>query len=141
MRSRHQDQRSLPPMEVRRSEQDPSLLRNQEHSSESFLESEQPDGVLSSKEQWIADSSLFYDRCLRKAGIERKAIADLFGFTSVSVVDKWCNPNDRSCPSSWQLFAHPVSYHIAVRELQMEQVEFRRALAQRLLDVALALGA
>lgn len=150
MRSRNQHQPSLPPMELRNPEREGRAFRKSEQPSSDhsqraaqFRNSEPTDESLRIQEQRIAQCSVLYDRALKKAEIESQQIADLFA-VSVSLVDKWRNPNERACPSFWQIEAHPIEFHLAVEEIRRERPEYLRVLMARAwlaLSDALRVGA
>jgi hypothetical protein len=119
----HQDQIALPPMEVRKADRDPAVVRKTDQARES------------------AESlaATIFDAALKSAGIERGEAAYLFG-VSTSMVDKMCSPNERQAPSLIQLLMMPPHFHIALIKELDKHFGLGRALLARVQESLGTLG-
>ena len=123
-KSRVDSQRTLGPMELRKSEPSGDLFRNSEHDPDGFRKSE----------QFAAE---LLHEALKVAGLDNKDIAYLCG-VSQSLVEKWRSTEARGCPSYAQLLCLPASFHIALFRLMNKKLGLGRALiADVLQDVSL----
>lgn len=125
-------------------EQGPTVADAVKSAARTFISAEQPNQPLPDQEQLVAEASRLYDRALKVAGLDSQQVSDLFR-VSVSLVDKWRNPNERACPSFWQINAHPIRFHLALESIRREQPAYRKAVLARVwdafCDVALAVEA
>lgn len=97
MRSRDQHQLNLPPSEVRRSDSPTTPVRNSDHHTDRSR----------------SLSAIILQDAFEGAGLEHKEVAAVLG-VSISLVDKWCDPNADKSPSFAQLLLLPPSFHVAL---------------------------
>lgn len=106
MKSPHQSQMPLPPMEVRNSDQSTSVVRKSDQEREAVRTSD--------REAAEAKAAVMFSRALEAASITRDEAGYLMGGISRSLVDKMCSPTERQCPSLVQFLLLPPQFHIAL---------------------------
>lgn len=131
MKHSHQSQLGLGPMEVRDSEPTGEPFRKSEQSASAFRTSE--NGPLCGADASIGLASELFDAALTAALLESKEVA-AFLDVSVSTVDKWRNPNERSVPSFAQMLCLPLSFHLALNRVMNRRFGFWRAIARDLFE-------
>lgn len=117
---RDDGQRSLPPMELRASEQPDATFRNSEHEAD----------VLGKSEQLAA---LFLNQAIDRAGLTNKEVAHLCG-VSVSLVEKWRSTEARGCPSFVQMLLLPPAFHLELHRAVNRRFGFGAQILARLMN-------
>lgn len=128
MKSRHQSQLSLGPLQLRDSEQ----------RADSFRISEQDDEAFGKAERASAE---ILNEAFEGAALDNKEIAHLCG-VSVSLVEKWRSAEARGCPSFVQMLRLPFSFHWHLHKALNRRFGFGKHALAQLLEAAgmLAVG-
>ena len=113
-------QQPLPPMELRKTEQDDPAFRT----------SEQDESVLRKAER---EASQLFDQACEMAGLENKEIAHLLG-VSVSLVEKWRSTEQRGGPSFVQMLLLPTSFHFALHKVMNRRHGYGREALREIIE-------
>lgn len=135
--SQNQNQRSLPPMELRRSESDRGEFRKSDGNCHPFRQSE---------DELYAVSARLFKSALedKKHGMSRDEAAFVLD-VSRSLIDKWCAEDVKASPSDVQLLGLGMAFYLAYRSAHDGHFDVTSHVLKRLsgafADAALAMGA
>lgn len=132
MKSRHQSQAPLPPMEVRKADQVGAVVRKSDQEDRAVRNTD--------REASEALAATMFSAALDASGITRDEAGFLMGGISRSLVDKMCSPTERQCPSLIQLLLLPPSFHIALIQELDKHFGLGRAMLARVQQSLGALG-